>query len=170
MKKLFIIGLLILLPGRFVGVMAQDAGSANLQVSVTILPVLEVSTISDLEFGFVAGGSGITEMDISDQSSARFHITGARNTEINLNYTSPDMLTNGLEQGVSFSPRLAYSYSPSGGEFFPLDVNSSEPVRLDKAADGGSGSVYILVSGSIDVGNTPQGFYSGTFVLSAAYN
>jgi hypothetical protein len=170
MKKLFIIGLLILLPGRFVGVVAQEAGSANALVSVTILPAINVSTISDLEFGFVANGSGITEMDISDQSSARFYITGAGNAEINLNYTSPDMLTNGFEQGVSFFPRLAYSYSPSGGEYFSLDPNSALPVRLDEAADGGSGGVYIVISGSIDVGNAPQGFYSGTFILSAAYN
>lgn len=171
MGKLFTSIIILFLACSFVGIQAQGTGSATARITVNIIPGIEVNTISDLDFGNVAVNSGISTLAVTDESAGRFLITGAENAEVTIGINAPSALTGGAAQSIPFSPVLAYTYSKTPDDFTRIDPLSPPPLRLVKnAGDVSEGAVYISVSGSIDVGNIPDGTYSGIVTLSASYN
>jgi hypothetical protein len=171
MKKLFTSIIVLFLACSFVGIQAQGTGSARTLITVNIVPGVEVNTISDLDFGTVARNSGVYTLGTSDETSGRFLITGAENAEITIGFSAPSHLVGSGNQMIPFTPLLAYAGSPASGDFTEINPHAPPPLRLEKTAiDTSTGSLYISVSGSIDVGNIPDGHYSGTITLSATYN
>jgi hypothetical protein len=173
MGKLFTTIIIFFLASSFVGIHAQGTGSASTQITVNIVPGVEVNTISDLDFGAVGSNTGVSTLGTADDSAGRFLITGAENAEITIGFSAPSHLAGNGDYAIPFTSRLAYSHSTSAltGNYTEINPHSPPPLRLSTDPAGTStGSIYISVSGSIDVGNIPAGTYSGTVTLSATYN
>ncbi|MFU8861264.1 MAG: hypothetical protein ACNA8K_12675 [Cyclonatronaceae bacterium] len=171
MRKLFTSIIILFLACSFVGIHAQGTGSATARITVNIIPGTEVNTISDLDFGNVDVNSGINTLAVSDEAAGRFLITGAENAGVTIALNAPATLTDGRDHSIPFTPALAYAHPESPAGFTPIDPFSPPPLRLVKNdCDLSGGSFYISVSGSIDVGNIPDGTYSGIVTLSATYN
>lgn len=174
MGKLFTTTLILFLACSFVGIQAQGTGSASTQITVNIVPGVEVNTISDLDFGSVGSNTGVSTLGTADDSAGRFLISGAENAEITIDFSAPSHLVSSSgDQSIPFTSRLAYTHSasPLSGDYTEISPHSPPPLRLSPNTTGTStGSVYISVSGSIDVGNIPAGTYSGIVTLSATYN
>ncbi|MCA1801229.1 MAG: hypothetical protein LC662_02090 [Rhodothermaceae bacterium] len=173
MGKLFTTIIILFLACSFVGIQAQGMGSASTQIIVNILPGVEVSTISDLTFGSVGSNTGVSTLGTADDSAGRFLITGAENAEITIDFSAPSHLTGHGDHAIPFTSRLAYTHSASAlsGDYTEINPDSPPSLRLSpNTANTSTGSVYISVSGSIDVGHIPAGTYSGIVTLSATYN
>jgi hypothetical protein len=183
MKKLFI-SVLILLQGSFVGIRAQDGGSAGAQIRVSVLPEVRVNKLTDVNFGIIAANSGMVSMEVSDESAGRFFISGTAGSEVSLDFIAPEFLLQESSHEVSnlhgvvndphrvrFIPQIAYSYHQNDGAVNWIDPEHRVPVRLSgETGDNTRGGVFISISGSLEIGNIPEGTYSGIFLLSAAYN
>ncbi|TVQ14295.1 MAG: hypothetical protein EA364_04685, partial [Balneolaceae bacterium] len=166
MKKLFTGIIVLFLASSFVGIRAQGTGSASTLITVNIVPGVGVNTISDPDFGSVARNSGVYTLHTADDSAGRFLITGAENAEIAIGFSAPSQLVGSSDQTIPFTPLLAYTDSPASGNFIEIDPYAPPHLRLVKnSTDTSTGSLYISISGSIDVGNIPDGHYTGTITL-----
>ena len=173
MGKLFTITIILFLACSFVGIQAQGTGSVSTQITVNIVPGVEVNTISDLDFGSVGSNTGVSTLGTADDSAGRFLITGAENAEITIGFSAPSHLVSSSgDQSIPFTSRLAYTHSTNAlsGDYTEISPHSPPPLRLGPNTGTSTGSIYISVSGSIDVGNIPAGTYSGIVTLSATYN
>ncbi|MBO6586092.1 MAG: hypothetical protein JJ953_08320 [Gracilimonas sp.] len=149
----------------------------NLQLKIE--PELSATVEQNLDFGTLISNTGITEIQLGDVNMGVFSIRAfyTQNVYINLEY--PEVLVNGQTGNNQEIPlSLSMSYNNSGTN----SISSSSPIP----SSGGMVSIhdntnltnsneiwkqlFIYVYGSIEVGNIPNGVYTGEVVLSVDYD
>ncbi|MFA5667816.1 MAG: DUF4402 domain-containing protein [Balneolaceae bacterium] len=157
-------------------ILPQSLFAQFINLQITIEPELSVEVERALDFGQVISNSGIKEINIGDINTGIFSIRAIRSQSLYFELTYPDALFMVDNRIDNIPLKLQTSYNNSG------DINISNAQILSNNSGiinvGGttnnSGALwrklYLYVYGSIDVGNIPNGVYSGTIVLYIDYD
>jgi spore coat protein U-like protein len=176
MKNTFTIGAFFLMLTGYIGVFAQGSSSgstvqsATALITVNVVPNVELRTVSDLNFGSVGINTGVMNLELADPSSAQFVISGLRNAEVSVSFTASENLSGPGNQTIPFEPIAGYKHHSDAADFTIFLKKSGSTIQLSGPAnDDLTGTIYLSVSGSLDVGRVPAGTYSGIITVSAAY-
>ncbi|MCP9290088.1 MULTISPECIES: hypothetical protein [Gracilimonas] len=149
----------------------------NLQLKIE--PELSATVEQNLDFGTLISNTGTTEIQLGDVNMGVFSIRAfyTQNVYINLEY--PEVLVHsqaGISQEIPLSLNMSYNNSgtnsitsansiPASGGMVSIhdNTNLTNPSEIWK-------QLYIYVYGSIEVGNIPNGVYTGEVILSVDYD
>ncbi len=149
----------------------------NLQLKVE--PELSATVEQDLDFGTLVTNSGRTEIQLGDVNMGVFSIRAFHTQNVYLNLQYPDVLRHdnpAISQEIPL--QLSMSYNNTGNNnainSTALSANNGylsihEDTELESRNDIWK-QMYIYVYGAIEVGNIPNGFYTGEIVLSVDYD
>lgn len=149
----------------------------NLQLKIE--PELSATVEQNLDFGTLISNSGRTEIQLGDVNMGVFSIRALHTQNVYLNLQYPDVLLHdnpGISEEIPL--QLSMSYNNTGNNnavnSLPLAANSGfisihEITELDSRNDIWK-QMYIYVYGAIEVGNIPNGVYTGEIVLSVDYD
>ncbi|MCH2450886.1 MAG: hypothetical protein MK198_12180 [Gracilimonas sp.] len=149
----------------------------NLQLKVEA--ELSATVEQNLNFETQIANSGRTEIQLGDVNMGVFSIRAFRTQNLYINLEYPDALTPTDTQIDAEIPlELNLSYNNSGtntvSNSTPLpsnkgmvSVHESTQLEFDKELWK---QLFIYVYGAIDVGNIPNGIYTGDIVLSVDYD
>jgi hypothetical protein len=169
--QLFLICSLFLIPVKLKGQFI------NLQLKVE--PELSASVEQDLDFGTLVANSGRTEIRLGDVNMGIFSIRAyhTQNVYIMLNY--PDALSNnaaGTEAEIPLELNMAYNNTGNNNalnsEILPTNsgfVSIHENTEIENRNDIWK-QMFIYVYGALDIGNIPNGLYTGEIVLTVNYD
>ena len=171
-NRLILIILVIFIPGKTV-----CAQFINLQIKIE--PELSATVEQDLDFGTLISNSGRSEIQLGDVNMGIFSIRAYHTQNVYINLLYPDALLNenpAFEDDIPLELTLAYNNSGVDNALnsTPLDANNGfvsihENTDLDDSNDIWK-QMYIYVYGAIDVGNIPNGTYTGDIVLTVDYD
>lgn len=149
----------------------------NLQLKVEA--ELSATVEQDLDFGTQITNSGRTEIQLGDVNMGIFSIRAFRTQNVYINLEYPDVLTPTQAQVDAEIPlELNLSYNNSGTS----TVSNSTPLPSNNGMVSVHEStqfefdneiwkeLFIYVYGAIDVGNIPNGIYTGDIILSVDYD
>ncbi len=163
MKKLMLIAAMVL---GFAGMsFAQMSGSQVINVDVSILHALTITTYSNANFGTTYAGVGSDTLNpvspATGQTAGTFVVNGEPGHAINVSYTSTSPSVTGAT--VTYAPSLV-----------GLNANTQASAGTLGASvnlDGSTGNFYFWVGGVLNgiTSGAVSGTYSGTFTLSVAY-
>lgn len=149
----------------------------NLQLRVEA--ELSATVEQDLDFGTQITNSGRTEIQLGDVNMGVFSIRAFRTQNVYINLEYPDVLTSSEPQVDAQIPlELNLSYNNSGTNTIsnstPLPANNGmvsvhESTRFEFDNEIWK-ELFIYVYGAIDVGNIPNGIYTGDIILSVDYD
>ena len=149
----------------------------NLQLKIE--PELSATVEQDLDFGTLISNSGRTEIQLGDVNMGVFSIKAFHTQNVYLNLQYPDVLSNENPAVDDVIPiELNMSYNNTGNNnavnSSPLSSNNGfvsvhENTELENRNDIWK-QLYIYVYGAIEVGNIPNGVYTGDIVLSVDYD
>lgn len=142
---------------------AQNSASAT--VTAVVQQPLAVTKTSDLAFGNVFPGLDKT-IAVTDAGAAAFSILGQAGANVNLTFSTPATLANGvnsLSVNAWSARRNTSNSAASGTDFTPSGSATA-------AAIGVGGGLYIFV-GATAAPTISQvaGMYTGTLTLTVAY-
>jgi hypothetical protein len=154
-----------------------NAQYINLQIKIE--PELSATVEQDLNFGTQVTNSGRTEIQLGDVNMGVFSIKAFHTQNVYLNLNYPNSLTNdnpAVDVDIPLELNLAYNNSgnnnannsltlPASGGF----VSIHEYTALESRNDVWK-QMYLYVYGAIEVGNIPNGVYTGDIVLSVDYD
>jgi len=155
--------------------LAQSTGSATGTGSITVIRPLTVTKNADLKFGTVvrpATGSGTVVISAAGARTVTGGVVGLASGDTP---TAAQFTLDG-EGGQSVSVTIPATFiMTSGGQ--PLTVTTSNNLTGSVAAQtlnnalGSAGTLTFKVGGSVPIASTAiSGVYTGSFVVSAAYN
>lgn len=150
------------------GLFASPAMAQSVEpftATATIVKPLELTKVSDLDFGTITMGSGLTSSDVVVTQSGAGSTCGA-----NLTCTAPTpgsftIAGVGL-QGVDISYTAPASLDDGAGNTvaFTADAPASVTLLADGTGAFGFGGTITVDAATVD------GVYSATFDVTAAYN
>jgi Domain of unknown function (DUF4402) len=163
MKKLFLVSAIVL---GFAGMsFAQLSGSQGINVDVSILKALKITSYGDASFGTTYAGVDSVILNpgspASGQTAGTFVVNGEPNHAINVSFTSTSPAVTGA--AVTFAPSLVGFTSNS--QTSATSVGTSVPL------DASTGDYYFWVGGTLRgiTASAVSGSYSGTFTLTISY-
>lgn len=149
----------------------------NLQLKIE--PELSASVEQDLDFGTLISNSGRTEIQLGDVNMGVFSIKAFHTQNVYLNLEYPDVLRHDNPAVRDEIPlQLSMSYNNTGNNSAANStslatnngfVSIHEDTDLETRNDIWK-QMYIYVYGAIEVGNIPNGVYTGEIVLSVDYD
>ena len=149
----------------------------NLQLKIE--PELSTTVEQDLDFGILVSNSGRTEIQLGDVNMGVFSIRAFHTQNVYLDLQYPEVLRNenpAISEEIPL--QLSMSYNNTGNNnainSTPLTQNNGlvsihENTELENQNDIWK-QMYIYVYGAIEVGNIPNGVYSGEIVLLVDYD
>ncbi|MEX0845417.1 MAG: hypothetical protein WD022_09040 [Balneolaceae bacterium] len=156
---------------------SAQAQFINLQLRIE--PELSATVEQDLDFGTQVTNSGRTEIQLGDINMGVFKIRAFHTQNVYLNLNYPNVLENnepGIEAEIPMGLSMSYNNSgvnlPANSSLLPADgglVSIHERTELENRNDVWK-EMYIYVYGYIEIGNIPNGIYTGDIVLSVDYD
>lgn len=155
----------------------SSAQFINLQLRVE--PELTATVERSLDFGTQITNSGRTEVLLGDANMGIFKIQAFYTQNIYLDLNYPDALTNtNPTVNASIPLQLDLAYNNTGGNSvgnaIPLPANNGLVSIYENTQEEFDNEIwkemYIFVYGAIEVGNIPNGTYTGNIVLSVDYD
>lgn len=163
MKRLMLVAAMVL--GITGMSFAQFSGSQPINVNVSILKALTITSYGDASFGTTyAGVDSLTlnpSTPASGQTAGTFVVSGEPGHVVNISYTSSAPAVTGAS--VTYTPSLV-GY---GSNNQASATNPGTSVTLD----GTSGEYYFWVGGTLSgiTSTASSGTYTGTFTLTVNY-
>jgi len=144
---------------------AQKAATATMRVSVKVVRGVQVSKVSDLDFGQIKQQTGAHEIKPTDGSAARFVIEGApgANVFVKLN----DNVVLNSANGASLQMKTVepvYRLNDTGS-VHPFQTRQGGMARLCRK----SGKLIVSLGGKLNADHAPSGSYSGTYTAVVEY-
>lgn len=150
-----------------------------INLRLTVEPELRASVLQPLDFGVQVTNSGRTEIQLGDANMGVFSIRALYTQNVYIELQYPDALKNN-EPGVTANIplELNMSYNNTGSDnpqnSTPLPLNSGLVSIAENTSPEPDDEVwkqmYIYVFGSIEIGNIPNGLYTGDIILSLDYD
>ncbi|MEQ8525862.1 hypothetical protein [Gracilimonas sp.] len=149
----------------------------NLQLKIE--PELSATVEQDLDFGTLVTNSGRTEIQLGDVNMGVFSIRAFHTQNVYLNLQYPEVLRNenpAISDEIPLQLNMSYNNTGNNNAInsAPLTANSGfisihDNTQLENRNDIWK-QMYIYVYGAIEVGNIPNGVYTGEVVLSVDYD
>ncbi|MEX0719362.1 MAG: hypothetical protein WD059_01760 [Balneolaceae bacterium] len=148
----------------------------NLQLKIEA--ELSATVEQDLDFGTQITNAGRTEIQLGDVKTGVFSIRAFHTQNVYLNLQYPDVLVN-AEAGVNaeIPIQLNINYNNSGinsvANSSPLPANHGFVSVHEKTALNSNDiwkELFLYVYGAIEIGNIPNGVYTGEIILSVDYD
>ena len=148
------LGAFVALPGG----MAAQSNSAQLTASAQVLAPIDVSFVSDLNFGDVLPGVPTV---VAPADGGQFTVTGAQNQGVMLDFTLPSNLTGGGDP-------IPVTFTAGWGDDAPQ--NSIVPGNDPTVNLGTTTNIDVFVGGTVNPAiDQAAGTYSGTVTLTVTY-
>ncbi|MGN8226833.1 hypothetical protein [Gracilimonas sp. BCB1] len=154
-----------------------EAQFINLQLKVE--PELSATVEQNLDFGTLISNTGRTEIQLGDVNMGVFSIRAFHTQNVYINLQYPAVLTHnqtGINEEIPLTLNMSYNNTgtnsissstsiPASGRMVSIHDNTNliNPNEIWKR-------LYIYVYGSIEVGNIPNGIYTGEVILSVDYD
>jgi len=163
-KYLLVFSLFILLPST---VKSQE--SSSIDVHATVLEVLTVIGMNDMEFGNITAGNTFgTAPDEPEAGS--FMVSGEAGAEVDVSFTLPPVLnhvSSPLTIEITFRSDDGVantSDDAAGGQAFDPNVGTT------RLLDGSFGELYLFLGGELSPAvNQEPGDYEGTITVTVDY-
>lgn len=148
----------------------------NLQIKVE--PELSAAVEQPLNFGTQITNSGPTEIALGDLNMGIFSIRAFSNQQVYLELDIPEYLEHTVlnsEENIPLHIEMSYNNSgvnsyqnstPVTGNKVLVNVANKEAVKSNSDLWN---ILYLYIFGSIDIGNIPNGIYSGEIKLTITY-
>jgi len=140
---------------------AQSSGSAQADVTLTVVEALSISaTGGDLDFAEVIGANGAINVSRAPELGAKFVVSGHASTPISVTF-GDENLTAGTTTDLTFVP--------------VVHANTTNTYASNVVTSGGSenlsatGELHLWVGGSITHSGADEGAYAGKVTISVAY-
>lgn len=171
-KYIFVLFLLI----STLNIYSQANVNISTNVGITLSNGIALNKIKgDLDFGNVLYTGSSLNLSKTANLGIEYEITGFRNRNVNISYSSSVNLTNagwvnlygGTIGILRFTPKVTHT---GGNINYVGAVNLSNNSRVKLTNTKPLGKLYIWIGGNIiGSANRPYGDYSGTFTLTVAY-
>jgi hypothetical protein len=168
---------IFLITAAFTISLPTQAQFINLQLRIE--PELSATVEQQLDFGTQITNSGRTEIQLGDVNMGVFSIKAYYTQNVYLSMQYPDALVNNAAEVETKIPlQLQISYNNSGKNniknAIPLPVTGGlvsihENTALQNKSEVWQ-EMFVYVYGAIEVGNIPNGVYTGDIVLSLDYD
>lgn len=161
----------------FLIIVTSNYSSAQfINLQITIEPELSAQVEQPLTFGQMISNSGIQEIEIGDLNMGVFSIRAIRSQSLFLELNHPNALTSRNNNGELIPLDLEIAYSNNGSNNVSdaqVLTNKAGAIKIANS-NNNSGSywriLYVYVYGAIDVGNIPNGIYTGDVTLFVNYD
>jgi len=144
-----------------------QSGSGVVDATATVLSVLTVTEIADLDFGNVTPGSPVTVAPGGGGALGALQID--HNADFNVSVTPPVTLTGPSPGGLPVDFLCGYSAISSTGGLLAAATDCTALPTRSGPGDGSTGTTFLQVGGSIlgpsSLGILP-GVYSGTMTFT----
>lgn len=156
---------------------AQNTDNDKISGKANVMQAMAVTKQVDLDFGVVAQGANKTiglENDVTGwsegtQTTGRFLVSAAAATSVDLTFTSPANLVN----GVNNLPIDTYTYgwftanTFTGGTTISSGADITMPTNVVELVNG----IYVFVGATVKPGVSQViGAYAADITLTATYN
>ncbi|TVP75446.1 MAG: DUF4402 domain-containing protein [Gemmatimonadales bacterium] len=144
---------------------AQEAASADINATATVLANVSVEGVNDLRFGDILPGFDRT-VSPTNSDAGLFRITGAGDAPVTLSFTLPGTLTGpGEPLTVSFDEESAGFGNMNGTVLERFDPSSTYTLSLSE------GGRDIFLGGTVSTaGDQAAGSYTGQVTLEVSYS
>lgn len=147
-----------------------------IHLRMEVEPELSTDVMQELSFGEVIANTGTQYIEAGSPQMGVFQIRGLSNQRVLVTLDPPEALTNSNPDIDSRLPlSLQYSYSNAGvndvQQALPFSGNSAWFRMGNNPFQEGARweSAFVYVFGSVDIGDVPDGTYSGTLMLTVEY-
>lgn len=171
-KNIYVLFVLI----ATLNIYSQTSVNMSTNVTIKISDRIALNKVNgDLDFGDVMYTGSSLNLSKTPDSGIEFEVTGFKNRNVNITYSSSVNLTNAewvnLNGGtvgiMNFTPYVTHTQG-NINYIGAVKLNNNSRVRLSNTKP--LGKLYIWVGGSISGNaNRPIGDYSGNFILTVAY-
>lgn len=158
---------------------SEPAAAQFINLQLKIEPELSATVEQELDFGTQITNSGRKEISIGDVNMGVFSIRAYYTQNVYLSLRFPDALRHSnpaIREIIPLELSLAYNNSGTNrpSESIPLTANNGlvsvhEKTELESRNDIWK-ELFLYIYGYIDVGNIPNGEYTGDIVLSIDYD
>lgn len=148
-------------------IMPTSAQAQSITATANVATALTVTAGNDLDFGLVIPGFTKT-IAVSDATAGTFSVSGGAAAEVNFSFSSlPATLDDGSGNVLPIS---SYSGVHNTANDPVAGATTFTPSSGATTNLSGTGLLYIFVGGVADAtGSPPNGTYTGTITLTAAY-
>lgn len=169
-----ILSSIILLAG-----ISHSAQAQFINLRFKIEPELSATVEHNLDFGTQIVNSGHIEVNLGDINMGVFSVKAFHTQNVFLDLQYPAALVNNTTETDAEIPiDLKMAYNNSGINIVenasPLSTNNGYVSIHERTELLGQKSIwqilYIYVYGAIDIGNIPNGLYTGDIILSVSYD
>ncbi len=145
---------------------ARAQASADISAIAQVATQLSVTAGNDLDFGTVLPGFNST-VDVTDGGAGSFSLNGAAGAEVQLSFSLPTDLDDGLG---NLLPVSGWSGAHNGVNDPGAGATPFDPTTGDAGNLSGVGELFVFLGATADASSqfTP-GTYSATITLTAAY-
>jgi spore coat protein U-like protein len=135
--------------------------STSTTVRADVVNGLRIHKISDVDFGVVPSGSGVTLLNATDAGAGRFHIFGQNGRTVTVTITAPAALASGANSIPFVGAASVNESADDPGPAFTMKLRDQGPTKNGRLG-------YLWIHGAITVGPaTAPGVYSGTVTITA---
>lgn len=169
----------IILLFLFSSFLASPVSAQFINLQLKVEPELSATVEQDLDFGTQVTNSGRTEIQLGDINMGVFSVKAFHTQNVYLTLQYPESLESdnpANEAEIPLELNMAYNNtgqnSINGADILSDNngmVSIHEDTRLESRNDIWK-IMYIYVYGAINVGNVPNGVYTGDIVLSVDYD
>ena len=139
---------------------AAQSNTADLTATAQVLAPIDVSFVSDLDFGDVLPGVPMTVAP-ADAGAGQFTVTGATSEDVILDFTLPSNLTGGGDP-------IPVSFTAGWGD--DAASNSIDPTSPQTVNLGTTTNIDVFLGGTVTPAiNQAAGTYDATVTLTVTY-
>ncbi len=146
-----------------------------LELQLEVEPELTVSVLQPLDFGTVITNSGATSILPGEPGMGVFTIESINTQQLLLHFEKPEKLNHEAgEASIPIEINASFmEYDRDNVQLAQPILNNPEELTLKSLPGddrpGAWSKAYIYIYGNINVGNIPEGIYSGELVLNITY-
>ncbi|HSM36545.1 MAG TPA: DUF4402 domain-containing protein [Longimicrobiales bacterium] len=143
--------------------------STTTTVRADVVNGIRILKISDVDFGVVPAGSGVTLLNATDAGAGRFHIFGQNGRTVTVTITAPAALASGANSIPYAGAASVNESADDPAAATPALVGPSFTMKLrDQGPTRNARLGYLWIHGAITVGPaTAPGIYTGTVTITA---
>lgn len=152
------------------------AQSQSLNIQIDVEPEVETTVERSLDFGQVITGMGLQTIPPGSPNMGVFQIRALQTQRLIIQMESDRELQHENPDILDTIPiELQAAYTNFGMEDFELstplnDIGQSIVLESQSSnQDSAWSSLYIYVFGNVEIGNVPEGVYTGEVVLTVIY-
>ena len=150
-----------------------------IDIEIDVEPELTIEVEQELNFGTLTTNSGITRIGLDDLSLGIFKIRTYRTQSLTIELDYPDALSHSdptIEDNIPLDRNIYYNNSGDDPFDSKLLANNYGFINMTNfASTTGANTdywkdVFVYVTGAINIGNIPNGSYSGEALLIVSYD